>query len=251
MITIKTSEEILLMAEGGRILREVLEEVKNAAGLGVRLKELDKLAEQLTKSAGALPAFLNYHPYGAKSPYPASICSSVNEIVVHGLPSEYKLRSGDVLKIDFGVKYKGYYTDSAVTIGIGKISDTAKKIIDATQKALNLGIKQVKIGNTLGDVGYAIQKYIESKGFKVVEGLTGHGIGRELHEDPTVWNFGKPGMGEKLKEGMVLAIEPMVSAGSDKIIQLKDDSYATEDGSISTHFEHTVAITKEGPMILT
>jgi len=239
------------MAEGGKILRDILEKLIDNAKEGMDLKSLDWLALQLTRRRKAEPAFLNYHPYGAKSPYPASICASVNEIVVHGLPNNYKLRSGDVLKIDFGVKYKGYYTDSAVTVGIGKISDTAKKIIDATQKALVLGIKQVKIGNTLGDIGYAIQNYVESKGFKIVEGLTGHGIGRELHEDPTVWNFGKPGMGEKLKEGMVLAIEPMVSAGSSQTIQLKDDSYATEDGSISTHFEHTVAITKTGPIILT
>ncbi len=251
MITIKNPEEIQIMATGGKILASVLSRVAEATKVGITLKELDQLAEKLTRNAGAIPAFLNYRPDGAAKPYPASLCASVNDIVVHGIPNTYKLRSGDILTLDYGVKYKNFYTDSAVTIAIGKINETAQKLIDTTKKALLAGIKQAKIGNHIGDIGHAIKEVTTIKKFKIIEGLTGHGIGRELHEDPTIWNEGRAGTGEKITEGMVLAIEPMISAGSSKIIQLKDDSYATYDGSLSAHFEHTVAITKNGPVILT
>ena len=236
MITIKNPEEIQIMATGGKILASVLSRVAEATKVGITLKELDQLAEKLTRNAGAIPAFLNYRPDGAAKPYPASLCASVNDIVVHGIPNTYKLRSGDILTLDYGVKYKNFYTDSAVTIAIGKINETAQKLIDTTKKALLAGIKQAKIGNHIGDIGHAIKEVTTIKKFKIIEGLTGHGIGRELHEDPTIWNEGRAGTGEKITEGMVLAIEPMISAGSSKIIQLKDDSYATYDGSLSAHF---------------
>ncbi len=251
MIAIKTKDEIEIMAAAGRILSAVMQQVANAAKEGVTLKELDLLALKLTRMAGGEPAFLGYQPHGAIAPYPATICASVNEIIVHGVPTKYKLRSGDLLKLDFGVKLNGYYADAALTVPIGVISKQAELLIDTTRKALLSGIKQMRIGNTLGDIGNAIEFIIKSRGFYVVEGLTGHGIGKELHEDPSVFNDGKPSSGPKLQEGMVLAIEPMVAIGTSKIIKLSDDSYATFDGSLSAHFEHTVAVTKDGPVILT
>jgi methionyl aminopeptidase len=171
--------------------------------------------------------------------------------VVHGVPNNYALKSGDILKLDFGVNYEGWNADAAWTIAIGNASEAANKLIKVTEKALFDGIKQMRAGRHLGDVGWAISRAVNKHGFRVVEGLTGHGIGREIHEDPSVFNEGKKGSGLLLKTGMVLAIEPMVSAGSPKIIQLKDESYATADGSLSAHFEHTVAITENGPEILT
>jgi len=251
MVTIKTKEELAVMAKAGRLLSGIVPKIAAAAKVGVALKNLDQLAHELILKTGAEPAFLNYQPQGASKPYPATICASINDIIVHGLPTAYRLRDGDLLKLDFGLRLKGYYSDTAITVPIGRISDEAKKLVDTTKKALVLGIKQMKPGNHLGDIGYAIDSYVRSRGFYVVEGLTGHGIGRELHEDPSVFNNGKPGAGMELKEGMVLAIEPMIAAGTTRIVQLPDDSYATYDGSLSAHFEHTVEITKTGPRILT
>ncbi len=251
MITIKTQAEIEIMTMAGRILSAVMQQVSTATVEGITLLELDHLAERLTRLAGAIPGFLGYQPHGAGKPYPATICASINEIVVHGVPTKYKLRSGDLLKLDFGVELNGYYADAAVTIPIGIISKQAQHLVNTTRQALMSGIKQMRIGNSLGDIGHAIEFIVKSRGFHVVEGLTGHGIGRELHEDPSVFNTGKIGSGPKLIEGMVLAIEPMVAVGTSKIIKLHDDSYATADGSLSAHFEHTVAITKDGPVILT
>lgn len=251
MVTIKTTEELKIMAEAGKILSGVVEKVATAAEIGTSLKDLDKLAEELMRQAGAEPGFLNYQPHGASKPYSASICASINDVIVHGLPTHYKLRNGDLLKLDFGVKLNGYYSDAAVTVPIGKISSEVQKLVTTTKKALFLGIKQMHPGNHLGDIGFAIQNYVQSQGFYIVDGLTGHGIGRELHEDPSVFNNGKRGAGIELKEGMVFAIEPMVAAGTHRIVQLPDDSYATYDGSLSAHFEHTVEITGNGPRILT
>ena len=251
MISIKNSEELKKMRVAGKILASVAKEVIAMAGVGVNLRTLDQAAKSLIMKAGGEPAFLGYKPYGAAKPYPCSICASVNEVVVHGVPRAYKLKSGDLLKLDFGVKYQGYHADAAWTIPIGKVSPTAVKLIETTRNALIVAVKQCKTGHTLGDLGFAIQNYVEKHGFKVVKGLTGHGIGRELHEDPSVYNDGQKGKGIKLEAGMVLAIEPMVSAGKADIVQLDDDSYATEDGSLSAHFEHTVVITDNGPEILT
>ncbi len=248
---IKTAEEIAKIRAAGKILAQVAKAILARAEEGVRLKELDALARELITKAGGQPAFLGYQPYGAIKPYPCSICTSVNDVVVHGVPGAYRLKSGDVLKLDFGVNYQGWNADAAWTIGIGNVSPRAEKMIKITEKALFDGIKQARAGNHLGDIGWVIEKAVTRHGFRVVDGLTGHGIGKELHEDPSVLNEAKRGSGMLLKPGMVLAIEPMVSAGTSKITQLQDDSYAIEDGSLSAHFEHTVAITERGPEILT
>lgn len=251
MVPLKTFEEISEIAEAGKILSRVMAQITMEAKIGASLKFLDKLAETLIRKACGEPAFLNYKPDGAKNPYGASICASLNEVIVHGFPNERKLESGDVLKLDFGVFYKGFYADAATTILIGRVSGTARLLVQATAKALEQALKKCKAGKTLGDIGFEIERTAKKFGFKVVKGLTGHGIGRELHEEPTIYNFGEKRKGLKLEPGMVLAIEPMLTAGSDEIIQLADESWATKDGSLSAHFEHTVAITKEGYLVLT
>lgn len=248
---IKTKEEIEKIRKAGRILAQVAKVVLSRAEEGITLKTLDNIARELIEKAGAKPAFLGYWPYGAKKPYPCSICTSVNDTVVHGVPNDYKLRSGDVLKLDFGVLLDGWHADAAWTVGIGQIDPNANKLIKVAEKALFAGIKQSKAGKALGDIGWAINSIAKDYGFSVMQGLTGHGIGKELHEEPSVFNEGQKGRGLILETGMVLAIEPMVSAGTNKIIQKGDDSFATADGSISAHFEHTIAITKNGPEILT
>ena len=248
---IKTPEEITKIRKAGKILATVAKVVLARAEQGKTLRSLDKLAEELIKNAGGEPAFLGYQPHGARRPYPNSICTSVNDVVVHGTPDNYRLKSGDVLKLDFGVIYDGWYADAAWTAGIGGITARAQKLIKVTEKALFAGIKQAKPGNHLGDIGWAINSEVSGHGFKVVDGLTGHGVGRQLHEEPSVFNEGERGRGILLKPGMVLAIEPMVSAGTAKIVQNRDDSFAIADGSLSAHFEHTIAIREGGAEILT
>lgn len=250
-IPLKSLEEIKRIAAAGGILTKILKAVVKEAGVGVPLSQLNKLAYQLTKKEGARPAFLGYQPDGAKHPFGASICASVNEVVVHGFPSDYKLQSGDVLKIDFGIEYQGFFADAAVTIGIGNISKEAKHLIKTTELALRRAIKIAKSGKTLGDIGWIIQKTAEDNGLKVIKDLTGHGVGLELHEEPTIYNFGEKGKGIELKPGMVLAIEPMLAIATEKIIQRPDESWATADGSLSAHFEYTIAITEKGARILT
>lgn len=239
------------MREGGTKLARIRDELAAFAQSGVTLIALDKLARELTKKAGGTPAFLGYRPDGATRPYPAAICTSVNNVVVHGPPNSYALKAGDVLKIDLGLLYKGFYTDTAITVGIGVISPLAQTLIDATREALTKAIEQCYVGNTVGDVGVAISHYIKKCGLFVVKELTGHGIGRALHEEPIVYNDGRSNTGAKLVSGMTLAIEPIVSAGGPLIRQLKDESYATVDNSLAAHFEHTVAITDSEPEILT
>lgn len=248
---IKTSEQIKNIRIAGKILASVAKQVKAEVKEGISLKELDAMTKKLIESAGAEPTFLNYQPYGADKPFPASICASVNEVVVHGVPTNYKLKSGDIVSLDFGVTYNGHIADSAFTVGVGKINKEARELIETTYHSLTLGIKECKPGKTLGDIGWAINNYVTKRKFKVVKGLSGHGVGLELHEDPPVFNEGQKNTGLKLKAGMVLALEPMVSAGDPYIVQLKDDSYATRDKSLSAHFEHTVLITEKGPDILT
>ncbi|MBI4119520.1 MAG: type I methionyl aminopeptidase [Parcubacteria group bacterium] len=254
IIPAKKTEIISVMREAGKILAGVIQEVGRAANVGVALKELDELAESLIRKAGCRPAFLGYRPEGARKPYPATICASVNEVVVHGVPNSYRLKDGDILKLDFGLVYPpkgGFYVDAAVTVPIGKVSKKAELLIAVTRDALMKGIAQATVGKRLGDVGAAIQKHVEKNGFSVIRGLTGHGIGVHLHEDPPVYNYGKPDTGVLLQPGMVFAIEPMVALGSGEITQLPDDSFATQDGSLSAHFEHTVAVTARGPEVLT
>ncbi len=250
-IRLKSENDIEYLKKSGKILANILNILKKETREGVSLSFLDKLAYDLIIKADSKPAFLGYKSEGSKKSYPASICTSLNSQIVHGLPSGYVLKNGDVLKIDLGVNYKGYFTDAAITVGIGEISKNAKKLIATTEKALNSGIKECKPGNSLGDIGFAIEKLTHERGFFVIKGLTGHGTGFELHEDPTVYNYGKKKEGLKLVPGLVLAIEPMLSSGSSDIVQLKDDSFATKDGSLSAHFEHSVLVTHNSPIILT
>jgi len=251
MINLKSPQEIKKIATAGRILAKVLKAVVKEAKIGTQLSQLNKLAYQLTKKEGAQPAFLGYQPDGASRSFGASICASVNEIVVHGFPSDYKLQSGDVLKIDFGIEYQGFFADAAVTIGIGNISKEAKHLIKTTQLALKKAVKQARPGKTLGDIGWIIQKTAEDRGLKIIKSLTGHGVGLKLHEEPTIYNFGEKGKGVELKPGMVLAIEPMLAVATEKVIQRPDESWATADGSLSAHFEHTIVITERGAKVLT
>ncbi|MFH0712779.1 MAG: type I methionyl aminopeptidase [Candidatus Jorgensenbacteria bacterium] len=251
MIRLKSEKDLEFLRQSGKILASVLETLKSCAKEGVKLSYLDELAEKLIKEAGGKPAFLGYKPEGVKTPYPASICASVNEVVVHGLPGSYVLKKGDVLKIDAGVNYKGYITDAAVTVAILPVSFEAGELIAATEKSLYEAINVMVPGGHLGDIGAAVEGTVKKAGFKIIKNLTGHGVGFDLHEDPSVYNFGNRGEGMELKEGMVLAIEPMVSISSSRAIQHEDDSFVTEDGSLSAHFEHTIAITKDGPEILT
>ncbi|MBI4086345.1 MAG: type I methionyl aminopeptidase [Candidatus Liptonbacteria bacterium] len=248
---IKTKEEIEIMAEGGRRLGEILASLASEVRPGIGTAFFDTRSFALIKKAGCEPAFLNYRPTGAKKAYPATICVSINDVVVHGVPSKRVIEDGDIVSLDLGLKYKGWYVDAAVSVGAGKLDTKKYKLIAAAKNALELGIGQAMPGKTLGDIGCAIEKFVKQERFSIVEGLTGHGIGRELHEEPAVFNFGKPGKGEPLKVGMVIAIEPMISAGGAKIRQLQDDSYAIADGSLAAHFEHTIAITENGPRVLT
>ncbi|MGB7957661.1 MAG: type I methionyl aminopeptidase [Minisyncoccia bacterium] len=251
MIYIKSPEEIEVMAEGGRRLAAVLKKLVPSVRIGMTTKELDVLAFDFIKGEGCKPSFLNYRPAGAAKAYPATLCSSVNDVIVHGLPSDYVVCDGDLVKLDLGLVYKGFHLDAARTVSVGSVTPEAKRLIAATRKALDAGIKEAKPGHTLGDIGFAIQNIAQKAGYSVAQGLTGHGIGKSLHEDPAVFNFGRRGQGEEIEEGMVIAIEPMINAGTGAIKQLKDDSYATRDGSLSAHFENTVAITKDGPRVLT
>ncbi len=239
------------MAKAGAILADVIKKLEQKVAVGVTTKDLDEYAYELITQAGCKPAFLHYKPYGAAKPYPATLCSSVNSGIVHGLPSSYVIANGDVVKLDLGLVLDGLYVDSAITVGVGDISPEVAKLITVTRDALFAGIKQAKIGNTIGDIGAAISRVVTTAGFFVVEGLTGHGVGYKLHEDPYVPNEGVPRSGMDLEEGMTLALEPMVAMGTCKIKQRPDDSFVTADGSLSAHFEHTIAITKDGPVVLT
>lgn len=247
----KTQKEIEIMAESGKILAGVMRKVVAEAKAGVTLLALDRLAFSLIKEAGAEPAFLHYRPEGAHTAYPASICASVNEVVVHGVPNEYVIRDGDLVKLDFGVRHKGYCSDAAMTVGVGNISKVAHDLMEATRNALLAAIREMITGNTLGDIGATIQESVERRGFKVIRDLTGHGIGKKLHEEPSVYNYGKRGEGLVLEPGMVFALEPITSVSTNRVRQAADDSFITSDGSISAHFEHTVVVTHEGPRILT
>lgn len=251
MSIVKSPSEIEIMAEGGKILAKVMREVKAEVRPGKKLKELDDLAFRLIEESGAKPAFLGYQPEGADKPYPSSICASVNEVAVHGIPDEYVIRDGDLVKLDFGVRYKGFCTDAATTVVVGEVSAEARKLTRVTEEALHIAIKQMRPGNRLGDVGAAIQKHVEENGFQVIRDLTGHGIGRKLHEEPSVYNFGKHGTGEVLKAGTAFAIEPITAISAKHVRQLSDDSFATSDHSLSAHFEHTVIVTENGPWVIT
>ena len=254
MIEIKTPQEIEIMAEGGRILAKIMKELGKRVRPGITTMELEKLAESLILKAGGKCSFKGYKSKDGESvrPYPFCLCTSVNEEIVHVPPSNRVLKEGDVLKLDLGIFYKGFHTDMAITVPVGKVSFEAQRLIRVTKKALKLAIKKVRPGNTFGDIGNTIQRYVESQGFNVVRELCGHGIGRELHEEPKILNYGKRKSGEKIKEGMVFCIEPMVTAGDWHLKRTKDGfGYQTVDGSLTAHFEHTVAIESNGARVLT
>ncbi len=246
MIVLKSEDEIKRMSESCRIVAEVLEGIKKNVAPGCTTKELDEFAESYIISKRARPAFKGYRGY------PASVCTSINEQVVHGIPSSSKLREGDIISLDIGVYYKGFYGDAAVTLPVGSISEQAGKLLSVTERALEAGMEKTVEGNRLSDISSAIQMHVESEGFSVVRNFVGHGIGRELHEEPQIPNFGRPGEGPRLMSGMTLAIEPMVNEGGWEVVILDDGWTAvTKDRSLSAHFEHTVAITKNGLNILT
>lgn len=253
-IIIKTKEEIEIIREGGKILAYVLNQVSKKVIPGVSTKELDEYAEKLIHEKGAKPAFKNYKPEGAKTPFPATLCISINNEVVHGIPAHRILKEGDIVAIDCGVNYKGYFTDMAITLPVGEISKEDKKLLEITREALMIGIKQAKIGKRTGDIGFAIESFVKKQKHKygIVDILSGHGVGKYIHEDPYIPNFGEKGKGEKLVEGMVIAIEPMLNLGTKNVFLDKDDwTFKTRDGKKSAHFELTVAVGKNGGEILT
>jgi methionyl aminopeptidase len=231
------------------IVAEVLQELKQRVAPGVTTLDLDAVAEQMTLKKKAIPAFKGYNVAGRI--YPRCLCASVNEEIVHGIPSNRSLREGDIIGLDYGVIYEGFYGDSALTVGVGKVSAAAQKLMDVTEASLYKGIEQLHEGKRLGDLGAAVQRVAESAGYSVVRAFVGHGIGKKLHEEPPVPNYGEPDRGLRLKDGMVLAIEPMVNVGSYEV-EIKEDGWTavTKDGSLAAHFEHSVAITKNGPYIL-
>jgi methionyl aminopeptidase len=235
------------MRAAGRLVGEVLTELTSRVAPGVTTAELDELAEARIRRAGAVPAFKGYHGY------PATICASINEEVIHGIPSGRRvLNEGDVISIDVGASLDGYFGDSAVTLAVGQVSEGAATLLRVTEESLYKAIEAVKPGGRISDIGHAVQKHVESYGFSVVREFVGHGIGQRMHEEPQIPNYGEPGRGPRLTEGMVLAIEPMVNAGKAAVKVLQDGWTAvTRDGSLSAHFEHTVAVTADGPWILT
>jgi methionyl aminopeptidase len=246
LIVHKTPEQIDKMAASGRILTRCLRMLAAKARPGVTTGELDEAAERFIRSQGAEPAFKGYRGF------PGSICASPNSMVVHGIPGPYELKRGDVLSIDVGVIKDGWVSDAAITVPIGPVGPEARKLLDVTRAALFAGVEGMRPGNRLGDVSAAIQRTVEIEGLSIIRTLVGHGIGREMHEDPQVPNYGEPGRGPELEEGTVLAIEPMVNAGG-PLVRMGDDGWAvySQDGSLAAHFEFTVAITAEGPRILT
>lgn len=248
-ITIKSPQEIALMREAGKINAEALSAARAAARAGATTADLDAAAEDVLKKHGVTSPFKNYPgPY----PYPTSTTISVNEELVHGIPGKRKLKDGDIVSIDCGTLYEGFVADSAISVGIGEISQQAKKLLEVTQKALEIGISTMIDGNHVGDIGAAVEQYVRSCGFYVTHTYTGHGVGRQMHEGPSVPNFGKPGTGMLLKNGMTIALEPMVLIGTPDTRVMPDEwTVISKDRSLTAHFEHSVAITENGPLILT
>jgi methionyl aminopeptidase len=246
VIVCKSPAELERMRAANALVAEVLAELARMVTPGITTRDLDAKAEKLVRDGGAEPAFKGYRGY------PSTLCASVNEQVVHGIPSSRPLDEGDIISLDMGVKLNGYYGDSAVTVPVGRVSEQAETLLRVTRESLEKGIAQVRLGGRVSDIGHAIQQHVETHGFSVVREFVGHGIGASLHEEPQIANYGEPGRGPRLAEGMTLAIEPMVNAGRPAVKVLSDGWTAvTKDGSLSAHFEHTVAVTKDGPLVLT
>jgi methionyl aminopeptidase len=242
----KSNHEIEKMAEAGRIVAETIAHVGERIEPGITTGELDGIAEDFIRAAGGTPTSLGYRGY------PAAICISPNDVVVHGIPGAYVVGEGDLITIDVGVTLDGFIADSAYTFAVGEITERARRLLEVGQEALGLGIAEARVGNRVGDISAAVQRHVEGQGFAVIRSLVGHGVGRSYHEDPHIPNFGEPGRGPRLSEGMTIAIEPMITAGGpDAFVHEDEWSISTEDGSLSAHFEHTVAITADGPRILT
>ncbi len=254
MITKKSTDEIELLREGGKRLAFVLDELRKKVAPGVSLESLNELGEKIIREGGDVPAFLDYQPEGAPRPYPASICISVNEEIVHGIPNEGGriLKEGDVVTLDAGLTHFGMILDAAITVPVGKIKPEIQKLLDITEGARDAGIEAARAGAKVGDISSAIEEFVRPHGFAIYKELVGHGVGYSVHEDPFIPNFGKAGTGAELSVGNVLAIEPMLGLGLDNI-KLGDDgyTYVTTDGSTSAHFEHTIVITEDGPEVLT
>ena len=253
-IILKTAKEIEILREGGKRHAFILSEIAKAVRPGVTTRALDELAVRLIAEGGDTAAFLNYKPYGAKRPYPASLCVSINDEVVHGIPNETEkvLREGDIVSLDLGLVHRGMITDSAITVPVGKVDRESKALITDTKKALMLGVKAARGGGHVGDIGSAVEGYAGPLGYGIIRELAGHGVGKAVHEDPYVPNYGEAGTGEELVPGMVIAIEPMLNLGTERIKLDKDGyTYRSADGSKSAHFEHTVLITEKGAEILT
>ncbi|MDP2586764.1 MAG: type I methionyl aminopeptidase [Candidatus Komeilibacteria bacterium] len=247
-VTIKTPEEIKKLRQGGKILAKILKKLGAAAKPGVSTMDLEELSKKLMAEYKVKPSFFGF----GEPAFPATICASNNEGIVHCIPNETKLKDGDILGIDCGIWHEGLCTDAAITVGIGKISAEAKQLMEVTKKSLTLAIKQIKPGNTVGDIGYAVQSYVDKFGYGIVRGLVGHGVGYEVHEEPRIPNFGKPNTGEVLKEGMVIAVEPMITLGDYAFDVLENGwDIVTKDRSLAAHFEHTIAVTKRGCEVLT
>ena len=245
MIILKTPDEIAVMAKASRVVAEALAVLKDAVKPGVTTDELDRLAESEIRARGGMPAFKGYRNY------PKTLCASVNEQVVHGIPSKRVLKEGDIVGLDLGAIVGGFYGDSAVTVGVGRIDEKTAALVRVTEESLSLAIEQAQVGNRLSDISHAVQRHVEAAGYSVVTEFVGHGIGRQLHEEPQVPNYGKPGQGPRLQAGMVLAIEPMVNMGGSAVRVLDDRWTAvTVDGSLSAHFEHTIAIQPSGQAIV-
>lgn len=246
MISIKSVAQIDKMKRAGEIVALTHELMKKNVCDGVTTKELDRIAEEFIRSKGAIPSFKNYNGF------PASICASINDVVIHGIPGNQRLKNGDIIGIDIGAYIDGYHGDSANTYGVGEISKEAADLIAVTKGGFEEGIKQAVSGNRIGDISAAIQKYVEDRGYSIVREFVGHGVGAKMHEDPEVPNYGKAGHGPRLSSGMTIAVEPMVNAGNRGILMLDDDwTVVTEDGSLSAHYEHSIAITKNEPILLT
>jgi methionyl aminopeptidase len=246
MINLKTKHEIELMARAGRLLASVLPPLAAACEPGVKTVELDQIADKLIRAGGAFPGFLGYNGF------PRSICVSINDEAVHGIPGNRKIQNGDLVSLDLGLILEGFWADVGITVGVGDITPEAARLMKVTEEALYVGIAKAQPGEWLGDVSSAIQNHVEAAGFSVIRQFVGHGIGRNMHEDPQVPNFGRPGTPPRLKAGMTLAIEPMVNAGSYEVYMKPDGwTICTADGSLSAYFEHTVAITESGPIVLT
>lgn len=253
MIIIKTPEEIEILREGGKNLATVLYRVKEKVAPGISTKDLDMYADKLIREMGDTPAFLNYRPEGANKPYPASLCVSINDEVVHGIPNKNRiLKEGDIVSLDLGIKHRGLFTDMALTAPVGSVSAKNSKLLQITEQALQVGIEAARAGDTVGDIGNAIESFVRPHRYGIVEVLSGHGVGRSIHEDPYIPNFGKRGTGAKLMPSMVLALEPMLNLGT-KNVTIDADGYTfrTADGKNSAHFEHTILITDGEAEILT